>query len=248
MDLSFQLYSARNFQPWPEMLQALAANGYRQVEGYGDVYANPAEFAADLDNLGLKMPSGHFGIDMLEDDFDSALSIISAFGMTQVYCPYLNEEDRPKDAAGWQGFARRLATIGEKLASHGVAFGWHNHDFEFVALPDGQMPMAIILETAKNISWESDIAWIVVGGEDPFAWIEKYGDRISAIHVKDRAPEGENIDQDGWSDVGAGTMDWAALLTAVKNKTNASVYAVEHDNPSDAFAFAKNSFDNIQNF
>jgi len=182
----------------------------------------------------------------LEDALDTALKIIETLGISQVYCPYLNEEDRPKTASGWQQFALRLSVINDRLTNKGISFGWHNHDFEFEALPDGQVPMDIILNTAKNLSWEADIAWIVVGGGDPFAWIEKYGDRISAVHVKDRAPEGENVDQDGWCDVGAGTIDWAGLLEAVKAKTNASIFAVEHDNPADAFAFAEKSIDNIK--
>lgn len=248
MEMSFQLYSGRNFQPWPKQLAALSAYGYTQVEGYGDVFANPAEFAADLDNAGLKMPSGHFSIDILENDFNKALEIIKTLGISQVYCPYLEAENRPTDVLGWQDFARRLGVIGDKLASNGISFGWHNHDFEFAALADGQIPMAILLDAAPNISWEADIAWIVVGGQDPFDWIEKYGDRITAIHLKDRAPEGENIDQDGWCDVGAGTINWSALLDSVKSKTNTTIYAVEHDNPADAFSFAKNSIENIKSY
>jgi hypothetical protein len=33
--LSFQLYSARNFQPWEGIIEMLAANGYKEVEGFG---------------------------------------------------------------------------------------------------------------------------------------------------------------------------------------------------------------------
>ncbi|MGJ8527826.1 sugar phosphate isomerase/epimerase family protein [Maritalea sp.] len=248
MNLSFQLYSSRNFQPWDKMLEALADNGYTQVEGYGDVFDDPAAFSKKLESLGLKMPSGHFSIEMLENDFDAALSIAKTFGMSHLYCPYLDEPDRPKDAAGWQEFAHRLSAIADKLEGEGIGFGWHNHNFEFEALADGQFPMTIILENAPNISWEADVAWIVVGGQDPFAWTEKYGNRISAIHIKDIAPEGENVDQDGWCDVGAGTMDWAELLNTVKSKTNARIFVLEHDNPADGFAFAKNSIQNINKF
>ena len=248
MNLSFQLYSAREFLPWSDLVKALAEYGYTQVEGYGGVFDDPAAFSKELAAVGLTMPSGHFGLDMLENDFATALSIAKTFGMSQIYCPYLDEAERPTDAASWQSFAQRLSTIGDKLSGEGISFGWHNHDFEFKTLADGQFPMTIILENAQNISWEADIAWIVVGGEDPLAWIEKYGKRITAIHIKDIAPEGENVDQDGWCDVGAGTVDWPGLLDAVKSKTNAQILAVEHDNPADGYAFAKNSISNINKF
>jgi len=36
-------------------------------------------------------------------------------------------------------------------------------------------------------------------------------------------------------------MDWKALINALKAKSNATVYAMEHDNPKDAIAFGANS-------
>ena len=45
MNWSFQLYSARNFQPWDKVLKLLGRLGYKQVEGFGGVYADPAAHA-----------------------------------------------------------------------------------------------------------------------------------------------------------------------------------------------------------
>ncbi|MCZ4271561.1 sugar phosphate isomerase/epimerase family protein [Maritalea porphyrae] len=241
MDLSYQLYSARNATPWSKVFSALADQGYTQVEGFGGMFDNVAELAADLDNVGLKMPSTHLALELLEDDFDAALEIINTLAVRQVYAPYLVEEERPTDAAGWQVFAQRLSKVSDKLAGYGVTFGWHNHDFEFVALPDGQIPMAILLDNAQNISWEADIAWVIVGGQDPIEWIKRYGNRITAVHMKDKAPDGENLDQDGWTDVGSGTIDWAVLMSAIKSNTPAKIFVMEHDNPADAIAFGANS-------
>ena len=53
MDWSFQLYSARNFQPWDKVLKMLGQVGYKQVEGFGGVYADPAAFRKELDANGL---------------------------------------------------------------------------------------------------------------------------------------------------------------------------------------------------
>ena len=49
------------------------------------------------------------------------------------------------------------------------------------------------------------------GGADPLDWIDRYGARIVAVHVKDIAPAGECADEDGWADVGHGTIDWPAI-------------------------------------
>ena len=108
----------------------------------------------------------------------------------------------------------RLEKAGKPFRDAGLDFGWHNHDFEFVALSDGSIPQDHIFAGGPNLSWEADIAWVIRGGADPFAYIEKYGNRITAVHVKDIAKAGENADQDGWADVGHGTVEWARLFKA----------------------------------
>lgn len=241
MDWSFQLYSARNFQPWEPVLKTLASLGYAQVEGYGAVYEDPKGFRAQLDKHGLAMPSGHFGIGLLETDFAGAADIASTLGMKLIACPYLEAADRPVDAEGWRDFGRRLARIGEKARAAGFDFAWHNHDFEFARLADGSIPQRLILEAAPEIGWEMDVAWVIRGGADPLPWIEEFGPRIMAVHVKDIAPQGQATNEDGWSDVGHGTVDWAGLVAALRKRTPAKYFIMEHDNPADFERFARRS-------
>jgi sugar phosphate isomerase/epimerase len=241
MDWSFQLYSARNFQPWGRVLQMLGQAGYAQVEGFGAVYDDPAAFRAELDRNGLVMPTGHFSIDALEKDFGDVQRIAETLGIKLLICPYLVAEERPSDAAGWRAFGERLGRIGKTARAAGYGFAWHNHDFEFSALPDGSVPMEHILAAAPAIGWEIDVAWVVRGGTDPLPWIERHGRRIVAIHVKDIARQGEGLDEDGWSDVGHGTIDWAGLMAALRAQTDARYYVMEQDNPNDIDRFARRS-------
>lgn len=150
--------------------------------------------------------------------------------------------ERPKDLAGWQAFAKELSSYQDMCAKAGFSFAWHNHDFEFQALKDGTVPMTVILEEAPDVNWEIDPAWMVRAGADPLTWIKKSAKRIHAVHVKDIAAEGESEDEDGWADVGHGTMDWSKLMPALA-KTSASFYAMEHDAPSDLKRFATRSIE-----
>jgi sugar phosphate isomerase/epimerase len=238
---SFQLYSARNFQPWDKVLKTVAQLGYTQVEGFGGVYADPEAFRRDLDVNGLSMPSGHFSIDLLENDFDGAVKIAKTLGVRLIACPHIAADLRPTDAAGWKAFGGRLGKVGDKANAAGFDFAWHNHDFEFKPLPDGSHPQRHILDAAPSIGWEMDVAWAIRGGSDPLEWIDEYGKRISAVHVKDIAPAGENADEDGWADVGHGTVDWAGLIKTFREKSPARVFVMEHDNPSDFERFARRS-------
>ncbi|MCX2724594.1 sugar phosphate isomerase/epimerase family protein [Roseibium salinum] len=241
MNVSFQLYSAREFTPWETVLERLAKLGYTQVEGFGGNYEDPAAFRKLLDANGLAMPSGHFfPMEQFEDDINKVIDTAGTLGMNRVFCPALPPDQRAPDADRWQSVAERLEAVGEKMRGAGLRFGWHNHDFEFKPCADGRLPMDILLTAAPSIEWEADIAWIVRGGQDPLAWIERHADRITTAHVKDIASAGECVDEDGWADVGHGTLDWKGLMGALR-KAGVDLFVMEHDKPSDFERFASRS-------
>ena len=241
MTPALQLYSMRDCADQIDLLAQLADLGITQLEGYGGVYDNPSAYRAAMDVNGISMPSGHMGLSDIETDFKATMGIVETLGITRVFAPYLEEHDRPDTAEGWATLGLRLNTAAKKYADQGIRFGWHNHDFEFVALADGSTPMDVLLDTAPGIVWEADLAWIVRGGRDPMEYIQRYSSRLSAIHVKDIAPSGTNLNEDGWSDLGAGTMDWATLLQTCRSASSDLIYALEHDKPSDPLGYASRS-------
>lgn len=244
---SFQLYGSRDFPPLDQTLKMLVEAGYKHTEGYGGVYGDPSATRAAHDAAGLTMPSAHFSFDALSNDQDNTIATAKTLGVTSIYAPHLAEPDRPTDKAGYVDFAEKLQQLSETYKVAGFDFGWHNHAFEFVALADGTIPMQVILDHAPDIGWEADIAWIVRGNADPFKWLADYQDRVTAIHIKDIAPAGECIDEDGWADVGYGTMDWPGLMKAVENSP-VKHFVMEHDKPSNDARFAKRSIDYIKAF
>jgi sugar phosphate isomerase/epimerase len=237
---SFQLYSARNHPPLDATLAMLAKSGYMEVEGYGGIYGEPQKLKAALDANGLAMPSGHFAIDMLEKKKGAVLSTARTLGINALIAPYLVAEDRPKSAKGWKDFGKRLNAIAATYRSEGFAVAWHNHDFEFARFKDGTTPHELIFANAPLLDWEIDVAWVVRAGANPLAWIKRYAGIITHAHVKDIAPKGRNIDQDGWTDVGAGTIKWQACMDALK-QTRCMHWILEHDKPADAGRFAQRS-------
>ena len=243
--LSFQLYCSRKYPPVSATLKALAAIGYREVEGYGGVYDDPRGLRVELDRCGLTMPTGHFGLDMIEKEPKKVLAIASTLGIRHIYAPYLVAEERPRTDAGWKKFGKRLGAVNEWARAEGYGFGWHNHDFEFKKLSSGVTPHELIFDAAPMLDWECDVAWIARAKQNPIPWIKKYASAITSVHVKDIAAAGQNVDQDGWCDVGKGTMNWPAIFKALKS-TRAIYYVMEHDNPKDDVAFAKRSFDFVK--
>ena len=90
---------------------------------------------------------------------------------------------------------------------------------------------------------DSDRPLVVAANRDEFheRAVQRYAGRLSAIHVKDIAMAGTNLDEDGWSDLGAGTMEWTALLQACRRASSDLIYALEHDKPGDPVGYASRS-------
>ena len=241
MTPALQLYSMRDVGDQIALLAELPPLGITTVEGYDGVYSSPEAYRTAMDTNGVSMPSGHVALDDIEADFKTTMKLVSTLGMHRVFAPFLAPEHRPDTAAGWAALAGRLNAVAHQFADHGITFGWHNHDFEFVPLADGSVPMDILLTSAPDIVWEADLAWIVRANTDPLAYVRKYGDRLSAVHVKDIAAQGTNLDQDSWADLGAGTMNWADLLHVCKDASPDLIYVLEHDKPADPVAFAATS-------
>lgn len=244
--LSLQLYSARNFTPWESVFKTISQLGFGAVEGYSALFEDTDAVCGALQAAGLSMPTAHMGLSALETDLAGAVATARAFGIGCIYAPFLAEAERPIDSEGWVDLAKRLDVVAMSLADEGLEFGWHNHDFEMRCTADGAMPMKIILEEAPGIHWQADLAWIARGGADPMAWIKTYGSRINAVHIKDIAPAGQCADEDGWADVGAGTMDWPRLMTAIREKSQARHFIMEHDNPNNLTRFARRSMEHFK--
>ncbi|MBO0344230.1 sugar phosphate isomerase/epimerase [Roseibium sp. CAU 1637] len=248
MDISFQLYSAREFTPWDGVLKQLSELGYTQVEGFAGNYEDPATFRAMLNTYGLTMPSGHFfPMEQFEEDIAKVIATAKTLGMSRVFVPAVPPAQRSASKEDWSAVAKRLEAIAAQMKAAGLRFGWHNHDFEFKAFDDGSFPMEIILRDAPSLEWEMDVAWVARGGEDPLAWIERYKDRITTAHVKDIAPEGECTDEDGWADVGQGIMDWKAIMGALR-AIGVDLFVMEHDKPSNAGRFASRSIEAFRTY
>jgi sugar phosphate isomerase/epimerase len=78
----------------------------------------------------------------------------------------------------------RLAPFAEK---YGIALGWHNHanvtdPTEVASVESFERLFAMSKQFKANL----DIGHFVAGNNDPVAFIRKYHDRISHLHLKDR--------------------------------------------------------------
>lgn len=238
--LSFQLYSARKSPPVDAHLKTLADIGFDAVEPYGAAYASdPKGFRAKCDAVGLTIPTCHIPLADLDNARSKTIDIAQTLGLETVIVPAVPQDQRTQDVSGWRALGTKLADHAEALKKAGLKLAWHNHAFEYVKLADGSRPIEHLLKS-PSVLWEPDVGWIVRAGCDIATELGKSPGRITAFHVKDLAPAGVTVD-DGWTDVGAGTIDWKKLWPAVE-KSGTDLLVFEHDAPSDWRKFAENSY------
>ncbi|WP_342359564.1 sugar phosphate isomerase/epimerase [Terrarubrum flagellatum] len=245
--LSFQLYSARSLESLEKSFELLAPLGYKLVEPYGGLFSEPDKLKALLDKYEMKAPTAHVGLDRLRADATSTVAICKNIGIETIFAPAPPMGEREGDEAHWRKIGKELAAIGKLVADEGLKFGWHNHHWEFAKTSGGRTYLDAMFEEAPEISWEADLAWIIRGGGDPVAELAKYKGRVIACHIKDIAPAGECVDEDGWADPGHGVMGWPALLAAMKD-AGVSFFVAEHDKPNNVSRFARRARQTISSW
>jgi sugar phosphate isomerase/epimerase len=242
-DLSIQLYSLRAYRDLEAQLEALAGLGFKQVETVGGHLEDAEATRGLLDRFGIAAQTGHVGLADLRQRPDWVVDQAAIVGITQLFMPAVPPAERSgQPAEYWRALGTELGELAARWAGKGPALGYHNHHWELDAYADGTTPLEHLFAGAAGspLNWEADLAWLVRGGADPLAWMERYRDLLVAVHVKDLAPEGLNADEDGWASIGAGRLDWPSLWRE-SVAHGARFMVLEHDKPKDPIGFARDS-------
>jgi sugar phosphate isomerase/epimerase len=199
---ALQLYCVRDEMGKDPLgtLTQLAKMGYTHVEHANYVEHKfygwtAAEFKKVLDNLGLKMPSGHtvFGKDHWDDakkDFsDSWKKLVEDagyMGQQYVISPSLPESMR-SDYDTLMKFMEIFNKCGELCNKAGMRFGYHNHDFEFRQKLNGELVFDLIMKNTDKdkVVLQLDTGNMYIAGALAKDLLGKYPGRYDNIHVKD---------------------------------------------------------------
>ena len=240
-----QLYSIRDdMEKDPSgTLKQLANMGYKYVEhaNYVDrkFYGYSAtEFKKLLDDLGLKMKSGHTVMgpkawDVSKNDFTDAwrytVEDAAVVGQEYVISPSLDESYR-KDIDGLKRFLAVFNKSGELCKRSGMSFGYHNHDFEFSTMVDGVMLYDIILkETDPNlVIQQMDMGNMYHAGGRPLELLKKYPGRFQSFHVKDEI-QADNQGKYESAILGAGIMDVKEVIDLAKKIGGTKHFIIEQE-------------------
>jgi|SRR5438105_2025717 len=247
LTLSIQIYSLRKLGDVDRQFDVVAEAGFRHVELINSHLEDAAATRAKLDARGLKASSSHVSLAALRERLDGVAAACNTIGFTDLFIPSVPKDERASDSPYWEALGRELAGYAQRLADHGIALGYHNHNWDVEPRQDGRTPLELLFGAADSpLRWQVDVAWLVRGGVDPLAWLQRYAGRVTSAHAKDIAPAGQKPDEDGWADVGTGTLDWPQLAAAAK-AAGARWLVAEHDNPNDGERFARNAWAFLNN-
>ncbi len=189
--IGVQLYSVRDQMEknFTGTLERVAQIGYREVEFAGYFNHSPQDVRALIDRLGLRAPSSHIGLDVMQKDLDGTLQAAKTIGHEYITVPALMGPlmGQAIPADYWQKTAAEFNRIAKVAKGEGIGFAYHNHSFEFERLADGRTGYDVLLAETDPalVQFELDLFWATFAGQDPVAMFQQHPGRFVMWHVKD---------------------------------------------------------------
>jgi sugar phosphate isomerase/epimerase len=221
-------------------LRKVYAAGFREIEFAGYYGKDPAELGKMMRGMGFSLVSTHAGAWDIANNGAKIIADAKTLGLKYIVCsspgvtpekeklPW-EEKMKAVDLTDWKWNADLFNKFGKQVTEAGMLFGYHNHDAEFKKF-DGQTALDYLFANtdAKHVKIELDVGWVAVAQHDPVALLNKYKDRVIALHVKDVGKRTSPDKSPPSVALGEGTVDWKAVIgTAKKNGTKAYFYEQE---------------------
>lgn len=247
--VGIQLYSIRDDMKTDPLgsLKQLVAMGYKNVEhaNYveGKFYGySPSEFKKVLDDLGLKMPSGHTVMSAKDwdenkkdftDKWKKTVEDAAILGQQYVVSPWLDESLR-KNYDDLVRFLQLFNKCGELCKKSGMKFGYHNHDFEFMYSLNNKLIYDIILANTDPslVAQQLDIGNMYGAGGRAEQIIAKHPGRFELLHVKDEIKADKKGEMAGGYEstvLGKGVIPVKQILDLAKKSGGTTQFIIEQE-------------------
>lgn len=145
------------------------------------------------------------------------------------------------DEEKFYSFIAKLDGQYELYEKEGITLAYHHHNWEYIKLSNGNTRMDELLSKTKKIKFVHDTYWTARCGIDPAKQIDRFGDRLLGIHLRDLDFSKKLIDvvpHDTW--VGGGVIDFKSVLSAAK-KVGCEYFVIEQ-NSKDPYSDIEKSY------
>jgi sugar phosphate isomerase/epimerase len=201
------------------ILKAIAAAGYKEVEGYAR--RDTLTLLPKIRQYGLNVRSCVLEPPLITTDWENypeykPVPLPEAIeGMKAAGIEYCSMGTIPPGARGdgddfFRRTADRMNAAGELCRKAGMKFVWANEGFEFEGGPGGR-PIDIYRERldSKLVGFEMDVLWVRFARVDPVELLKEWKGRVPLVRLRDKR-------KDAFTAIGEGDMDFPAILKAAQ--------------------------------
>jgi sugar phosphate isomerase/epimerase len=247
-NLGVELYTVRKIigHDPANVLKAIQDIGYDEVEV---TYSMVEQIWQALKQTTLKAVSVHVDKDMLAGDpthLETVMKDLKDRGFEYVVLSFYQIAEGGIDSV--KKAANVMNRAAERAKANGMTFCYHNHAHDLKPVEGTPALELLMRQTQKDLVFlEIDVFWVSVAGHDPVEILKKYSGRVPLLHLKDKAQGvpvafNENVRRDAFKEVGSGTINMPALLSAA-DAAGVRHYFVEQDEtPGDPIASLRQSY------
>ncbi|MFZ3576962.1 sugar phosphate isomerase/epimerase family protein [Virgibacillus sp. DJP39] len=244
--IGLQLYSVREAteKDFLGTVRKVADLGYEAVQFAGFFGKSARQVKQVMDEKNIRVAGSHTSLDLLRGDkLKETILYNQEIDNNLIICPYLPEEKR-ESIDSYRRTAEELNSIGHVCNENGMVFAYHNHNFEFETF-DGSTGFDLLFENTdpKVVKIELDCFWVIHAGYSPAAIMNKYGNRVVSLHMKDmKEIEGRKRS----IEIGKGILDMNSLLATAKEHHVDWLVVEQEDFDLEPMESAKINLDNLK--
>lgn len=245
MKIGYAMYSARELchdaDSLKEVLHKIADMGYDGVEMFLYNGMPAEELEAVLKECGLEAIGTHVHKPRWDADTQGEISYAVKAQIPYLVYPWIDPELRTEEF--YRKLPEYLRELAKRCGEHGVKLQYHNHAFEFEKLGQKTV-MDYLLEAEESFDFELDTFWAHYAGVNVIEYMEKLGDRVKMIHIKDylKVEDGKP----SCCAIGTGNMDNIEIIRYAREKGKEWLIVELDNSPLNPLESARISIDYIK--
>lgn len=206
-------------------IERIAEMGYVGVEtAFFPDDVSPEKAAKVIRQAGLEVCGVHLELPEGEKNEAAMQDMAEAYNCKRMVWHGWPEDVRYKTPEGTQELVGIYNEANAFAKENGLAFGIHNHWWEFEKQASGGYPYQILLESLDpDIFFEIDTYWAKVAGQDPANVVKQFGARAPMLHIKDGPASWKEALDDNKPDpmvaAGQGTQNFPEVVRAANGHT-----------------------------
>lgn len=180
----------------------------------------------------------HAPYSRMVNDLDNLMKEHKSFNCSRIGLSRIDDMKIYPDDKKVKAEIDRLEKIAIKMNKKGFKFFFHNHNFEFRKMKDGETIFDYLIKKAPHINFILDIYWVQYSGANIIDMIRRLKGRVECIHLKDYKINDELNPE--IAPLGDGNIDLEAVIKEAK-KAGTKYFLIEQDNAADK----KNGYQDI---